>query len=45
MSPMIRNNEEWLQREINKLTDKGKQVVGMILVVIDDINKKASTRK
>jgi hypothetical protein len=37
--------EEWLQREIDKLTDEGQQAVGMIPVSFDESNKNASTRK
>jgi hypothetical protein len=37
--------EEWLQREIDKLIDEWQQPVGMIPVVVDESNKKASTSK
>jgi hypothetical protein len=43
VAPMRRYIEEWLQRGIDKLTDKGKQPVGTIPVVVDERNKKASS--
>ena len=39
VAPLRGYIEEWLQREIDKLTDKGQQVVGMIRVAVDDNNK------
>jgi hypothetical protein len=45
VAPMRSYIEEWLQREIDKLTDEGKQAVGTIPVVVDESNKKASTSK
>ena len=43
VAPMRSYIEEWLQRRMDKLTDEGQQPVGMIPVVIDESNKKAST--
>jgi hypothetical protein len=37
--------EEWIQKEIDKLTDKGQQAVGTIPVVVDESNKKESASK
>jgi hypothetical protein len=45
VAPMRNYIEEWLQRGIDKLTDEGKQPVGMIPVVVDESNKEASTSK
>ena len=45
VAPMKGYIEEWLQREIRKLIDEGQQTVGMILVAVDDNNKKTSVRK
>jgi len=41
MAPMRSYVEEWLQRRMDKLTDKGQQSVGMIPVVVDERNKNA----
>jgi hypothetical protein len=40
MAPMRGCIEEWLQRAIEKLTNKGQQAVGMIPVIVDNNNKK-----
>ena len=40
MAPMRSYIEEWFQRRMDKLIDKGQQLVGTILVVVDDNNKK-----
>jgi uncharacterized protein YeeX (DUF496 family) len=45
VAPMRSYIEEWLQREIDKLTDEGQQAVGTIPVTVDESNKKASTSK
>jgi hypothetical protein len=45
VAPMRSYIEEWLQREINNLTDEGQQAVGTIRVAVDDNNKKESARK
>jgi uncharacterized protein YeeX (DUF496 family) len=45
MAPMRGYIEEWLQRAIDKLTDKGQKAVGTIPIVVDDSNKKTSTSK
>jgi hypothetical protein len=45
MAPMRGYIEEWLQREIDKLTNEGKQAVGTIPVVIDKSNKNTVARK
>ena len=41
VAPMRSYIEEWLQRRMDKLTDKGQQSVGMIQVVVDERNKNA----
>jgi hypothetical protein len=43
--PMKIYIEEWLQRAINKLTDKGQEAVGTIPVTVNEKNKKTSTGK
>jgi hypothetical protein len=45
MASMRSYIEEWLQRRIDKLTDKGQQPVGTIPMAIDESNKKTSTSK
>jgi hypothetical protein len=42
MAPMRSYIEEWFQRRMDKLIDKGQQPVGTIPVVVDDNNKNAS---
>jgi hypothetical protein len=37
--------EELVERELKQVTDERQQAVGTIPVVVDDNNKKASTRK
>ena len=41
VAPMRSYIEEWLQRRTDKLTDEGQQPIDMILVVVDESNKKA----
>jgi hypothetical protein len=43
--PMRSYIEEWLQRGIDKFTDEGQQLVGTILVAIDESNKKTLASK
>jgi predicted DNA binding CopG/RHH family protein len=45
VAPMRSYIEEWLQREINKLTDEGQQAADTIPITVDESNKKASTNK
>jgi hypothetical protein len=39
VAPLRGYIEEWIQREIEKLTDEGQQTVGTIPVAIGDNNK------
>jgi hypothetical protein len=42
VAPMRSYIEEWFQRRMDKLINKGQQSVGTILVVVNDNNKSAS---
>jgi hypothetical protein len=42
VAPMRSYIEEWLQRRMDKLIDKGKKLVGTIPVAVDESNKNAS---
>jgi hypothetical protein len=45
ITPMRSYIEEWLESELNHNADERQHALTMILVVVDDINEKASTRK
>jgi hypothetical protein len=44
VAPLRSYIEEWLERELKQVADERQQAVATIPVVVDDINKKASTK-
>jgi predicted metalloenzyme YecM len=44
-APLRSYIEEWIQRAMEQVVDERQQTVGTIPVVVDDNNKKESTRK
>jgi hypothetical protein len=43
--PMRSYIEEWLKKAINKPTDEGKNTIETVPITVDEIHKRASTRK
>jgi hypothetical protein len=45
VAPMKKYIEEWFKKAINKLTNKGHEIVDTVLVTINEDDKRTSTSK
>jgi phosphotransferase system IIA component len=45
VAPMKNYIEEWFKKEINKLTNEGKEIVETVLITINEDHKRTTSRK